>query len=220
MQNILLLMEKVLDELCSMWYYNSIVELIGWFVGFLVFLSFPSGMALIWLHMLHVPRGIFGLFIWVTKFPQASTIISKISEFDDNEMQEQWKFEKIAFHIRDNFKEYVIKEARHTQKYLFVYFIISAIWASIDFIGLFIQIILFGTSDNVYEPLFMMALVSIFVVTNLSYFLYLGTFTYRIPPKFRSDVYKAILGRGTALIERIMQGKQNNPQKRFEEAKQ
>ena len=118
-------------------------------------------------------------------------------------MNEQWTFEKISYHLKENFKNYIIKSAKDSQKFLFIYFIFSGICAVFDFIGLFTQIIMFGTKNDVFEPLFMIALVLILMATNCSYFFYIGSFTFRIPDKFRSEVLKTVMGQGSALVDRV-----------------
>ncbi|CAI2377252.1 unnamed protein product [Moneuplotes crassus] len=217
MQNILFLLEKILDELCNMCYYNSVVSLMAWIIGLLVFFAYPTGMGLIWLHVFHIPRGVFGLFLCFKKLPNVHSLIEEIGEFDEREKEEQWKFEKIANHLKDNFKNYVIKSAKSAQKFLFIYFILSAICAVFDTIGMFIQVIMFGTKDNVYEPIFMIALISVLMATNLSYFLYIGSFVYRIPGKFRKEVLKITMGQGNQLVERVTNSLKKN--KNNEEAK-
>ena len=112
-------------------------------------------MALIWLHLIHVPRGLFGLFIVMKKTPKAYEIIDQISEFDDNEMKENWNFEQMTFHIRNNFKKNISNFINDARAYFLIYFVLSAINTVIDLIGMLIQVILFGTSSNIYEPLFM-----------------------------------------------------------------
>ena len=105
MQYMLLLLEKILDEVNKLIFYISIIEILAWGLGFLWFLAYPSGMALIWFHLIHVPRGAFGLFIVMKKSPKAYEIIEEISEFDSNEMKENWNFEQMVFHVRNNFKK-------------------------------------------------------------------------------------------------------------------
>lgn len=123
-------------------------------------------MALIWLHLVHIPRGIFGLFISVKKLPKIYEILDKISAFDSKELEEQWTFEQMSFHIRDNFKNYIIKSVNDSKPFFLIYFVLSALCTVIDFLGILIQVVMFGTSDNIYEPLFMIAAVSVFIYTN------------------------------------------------------
>lgn len=210
MANLLLLLEKVIDEVTVMIFYNSVIELVAWVVGILAFFAYPSGMFLIWLHFIHIPRGVFGLIISLKKLPNASEVLSKITEFEGQDTEEQWKFEKMMFRVRDNFKNYAIKHLKGAQKFLFIYFILSVVGSLIDSIGLFIQIILFGTSDNVYEPLFMIACVSILMSTNFSYLFYILSFSYKLSDAFRKEIFKAVVGKASPLLERIVRKKVSN----------
>ena len=84
-----------------------------------------------------------------------------------------------------------------------IYFILSAVNTIIDLIGLIIQVVLFGTSSNVYEPLFMIGVIWVFTYSNSNYLFYLVSFVYRLPPQYRKDVVKAVVGKTETLVERI-----------------
>jgi hypothetical protein len=111
------------------------------------------------LHFLHIPRGIFGGFISLYKIPKVYELVDKISDFETKEMEEQWSFEQMSFHVRDNFKKYILKVGKDAQPFFLIYFVLSALCILIDGLGLLIQVVLFGTEDNIYEPLFMIATV-------------------------------------------------------------
>lgn len=122
-------------------------------------MAYPTGMALIWFHFIHVPRGLFGIFIVMKKTPKAYEIIEQISEFDQNEMKEKWNFEQIAFHLRNNFKKNISSFINDAKAYFLIYFVLSALNTVIDLIGLIIQVALFGSSTNIYEPLFLIGVI-------------------------------------------------------------
>lgn len=166
MGNLLLLMEKTVDEVNKIMFYNSIIEISIWLLGLLCFFSFPSGMMLIWLHAVHVPRGLFGLFIVIKKTPKTYDLIDSISDFDEEQMQEQWNFEKMSYHVRDNFKRHLMKILNDAKPYVLIYFVLSVICSVLDMVGLLIQVVLFGTADDIYEPLFMIAVISVLIYTN------------------------------------------------------
>lgn len=205
MQHLLWLCERVLDEVNRMIYYNSVIEILAWLLGLLLFFAYPSGLAWIWLHIVHLPRGGYGILIVLKKSPKTYDIIQSISDFDEEEMKEQWTIEKMSYHINNNFKQHLTQELNHTTSFYLIYFILSSVCTFLDFIGLLAYVILFGTSHHVYEVLVMLALWSTFIYSNFSYFLYVGTFIYRVPSKYRKDIYKAFTGRSGALIERLTQ---------------
>jgi len=200
MQHILMLVERTLDEVNTMAYFNSIIEIAAWLLGLLWFFAYPTGLGLIWLHFLHIPRGIFGGFISLYKIPKVYELVDKISDFETKEMEEQWSFEQMSFHVRDNFKKYILKVGKDAQPFFLIYFVLSALCILIDGLGLLIQVVLFGTEDNIYEPLFMIATVWVLVYTNWCYFLYIGSFGYRIPERFRKIALKAIIGKTEDLV--------------------
>lgn len=93
------------------------------------------------------------------KTPKAYEIIDQISEFDQNEMKENWNFEQMTFHIRNNFKKNISNFINDAKAFFLIYFVLSALNTVIDLIGLIIQVALFGTSTNKYEPLFLIGVI-------------------------------------------------------------
>ena len=159
MQHLLCLFEQVIDEINRMTYWNSILEMTAWVMGLLCFFAYPSGLGWIWMHIFHIPRGAVGVFFVLKKSPKTYELIDKISEFDEEQMDEKWDFEKMSFIVKDNFKHHITQTLNKVSTYFYLYFIITSICSVLDLIGLLCYVIIFGTSDDVYEPLYMLATV-------------------------------------------------------------
>ena len=195
--------ERIIEEFNSLMYYNSIIEICTWFVAFLVFLSYPSQMAYIWMHILHLFRGGYGLYLVLKKTPKTYDLIDSISEVHDDQLEEHWGFEKMAKHIRDNFKKYMIDLLSKDKKFYIIYVIITWLNMVFDTIGFLIQLIRFGKKGNEYSDLFMLAVVIIFLYTIFNYAFWVLTFYFRIEPKYRKDTIRAGLGFAEGLKGRI-----------------
>jgi hypothetical protein len=160
-------------------------------------------MAYIWMHMLHVPRGIFGVYLVIFKTPKTYELIESISDFNQSELEEHWGFEKMAQHIRENFKKHLVNLLTENRKFFVGYAILSYVCFLLDLIGLLIQLIRFGSDGDEYSDLFMLAVVIIFLYTVLSYLVWVTTFYFRIEPKYRRDAMKAGLGYANGLKDRV-----------------
>lgn len=114
-------------------------------------------MAYIWMHIFHIPRGIFGIYLVLKKSPKTHDLIESISDFSQNQLDEHWGFEQMAYHIQDNFKKHLIIILTESKMYFFIYFILSGVNTGLDLIGFLIQLIRFGSKGNEYSDLFMMA---------------------------------------------------------------
>lgn len=117
--------ERIVEEFNSLMYYNSIIEIAAWVVGFLCFLSYPSEMGIIWMHILHVGRGGYGIWMVIKKTPKNYDLIESISEVHDDQLEEHWGFEKMAKHIRDNFRKHMIDLLSKDKKFYIAYVVLS-----------------------------------------------------------------------------------------------
>jgi hypothetical protein len=156
-------------------------------------------MGFIWMHMLHPIRGVYGLFLVIKKTPKTYELIESISDFNDDQLDEHWGFEKMAKHVRDNFKKHMINLLSKDKNFFICYAIFSWINIMLDLIGFLIQLIRFGTSGDEYSDLFMMAVVIIFIYTILNYFFWMFSFYIRIEPKYRKDAMRAAMGFSSGL---------------------
>ena len=106
-------------------YYNSILEIATWIVGLLCFFSYPSQIGFIWLHIFHVGRGVFGIYLVFWRSPKTFELIESISDFTDEQLNEHWGFEQMSQHVRDNFKKHFLKILGQYQLFFLIYFLVS-----------------------------------------------------------------------------------------------
>ena len=64
----------VLFELSSAMFWGSFIELCFFFTTFVLFLTSPATIAPVWLHILHVPRGVLGGLL-VYKMPNTHNML-------------------------------------------------------------------------------------------------------------------------------------------------
>mmetsp|Transcript_22993 Transcript_22993/g.25538 ORF Transcript_22993/g.25538 Transcript_22993/m.25538 type:complete len:191 (+) Transcript_22993:343-915(+) len=151
-------------------------------------------MGFIWMHILHLVRGAYGIFLVIKKTPKTYDLIESISEVQNDQLEEHWGFEKMAKHIRDNFRKYLINILSEDRRFFIVYVILTWINMVINCIDFLIQLIRFGTDGDEYSDLFMIAVVIIFLYTIFNYFFWVMTFYFRIEPKYRKDAMRAGMG--------------------------
>ena len=66
----------VLFELSSAMFWVSFVEIVFFFTTFVLFLTSPSTIASVWLHILHIPRGLLGGLL-VFKMPNTHDMLAE-----------------------------------------------------------------------------------------------------------------------------------------------
>ena len=155
------------------------------------------------MHMLHIFRGGYGLFLVFKKTPKTFDLIDSISEVNDAQLDEHWGFEKMAKHIRDNFKKHLIDLLSVDRKFFMIYAVLSWVSMLLDIIGFLVQLIRFGTSGDEYSDLFMLAVTILFLYTIFNYFFWVCTFYFRIEPKYRKDAMRAGMGFANGLKGRL-----------------
>ncbi|CAI2375694.1 unnamed protein product [Moneuplotes crassus] len=207
--------DRIMEEFNSLLYYNSIIEIAAWVIGFLCFISYPSQMGIIWMHILHLGRGGYGLFLVIKKTPKNYDLIESISEVHNDQLDEHWGFEKMAKHIRDNFRKHLIDLLTKDKKFYLIYVIVSWVAMLLDMIGFLVQLIKFGTSGDEYSDLFMLGVTIIFLYTLFNYFFWVITFYFRIEPKYRKDAMRAGMGFANGLKSRIQENYHNYKGKMF-----
>lgn len=195
--------ERILEEFNGMIYYNSVIEIITWIVGLICFFSYPSQMGWIWLHMLHIPRGVLGIYMVLKKTPKTYDLIENISDFQKDQLEEHWGFEKMSKHVRENFKKHIVNVLKGARTFYVTYFALSWINFALDCIGMLVQLIRFGSDGDEYSDLFMLAANIIFMYTFLSYAIWTFTFSFRLAPAYRKEAMKAAMGLTDGLVNKV-----------------
>lgn len=146
------------------------------------------------MHLLHLARGGFGLYLVIKVTPKSYSLIESISDFNKDQLNEHWGFEEMAKHIRDNFKKQLVNILSESRKMYIIYFVITWINTTVDMIDFLVQLIRFGTNGSEYSVMAMLAVVIVFLFTVLSYLFWVITFFFRVEPKYRREAIKAALG--------------------------
>ena len=105
--NTLVTFEETLSSMVSIFYWVSLMEITLWAVGLLVFFFHPVQMAIIWLYLLHIPKGALGLFMVIKFAPTSYDMIDSISEFPDTDVH--LSFQEIGDHINKSFKTKMVQ---------------------------------------------------------------------------------------------------------------
>lgn len=90
--DLLLKFENILSEMLSIFYWNSLLELWMWGVGFFVFFFHPVQMAIIWVFIAHIAKGVIGLVMVFKISPTSYEMIEAISEFPNAENNQHMSF--------------------------------------------------------------------------------------------------------------------------------
>jgi len=142
------------NSFMRMIYGISILELLLWFVAFLLFISNPSTYFLVWILICHVGRGILGLLL-IANFPKTYEILENLSKnpnFDED---------KILDMVQDQLKETFSNRFAENKTKLLIYLVLSCLCLVIDFILFFIQLFL---NQNYYA---LMHISFVFIISVL-----------------------------------------------------
>ena len=123
------------NSFMRMIYGISILELLLWFVSFLLFCTSPSTYFLVWVIIFHVGRGLLGI-ILIGHFPKTYEILENLSKnpnFDE---------EKILDMVQDQLKETFTTRFAENKTKLVIYLILSCLCLIVDFIIFWIQMFL------------------------------------------------------------------------------
>ncbi len=127
------------NSFMRMIYGISILELLLWFVAFLLFCSSPTTYYLVWAIIFHVGRGILGL-ILITNFPKTYEILENLSK------NPNFEEDRILDMIQEQLKETFSARFTENKTKLVTYLVFSCLCLVIDFIIFWVQ--MFNNNDN------------------------------------------------------------------------
>lgn len=153
--------EIKLNSLMNMIYSNSMSEIGIWFIGLILFLFSSKTLYLIWILIIHVARGIFGLIILST-MPKTYEVIENLYQKDNIDEKE------LPQMIKDEIKGAFMKRWADNKNKLFWYFIVSISCIVVDLIILIVQIVLFGNETYFIMETCMMLIMIIFLSMTLN----------------------------------------------------
>ena len=144
-------------------------------------------MYLIWVLIVHVIKGAFGILL-LNKMPKTFEIIENVAKnpnFDESKIIELIKKE-----IKDSF---MIKWEENKCKF-FLYFISTALCLFIDLLIFLIQAFKFGQEEWLLMQTCMLFTIIIFIITDVIYFLWYFTLQFIFPKEILDPIQKAVLG--------------------------
>ena len=175
------------NSLIRLIYNTSIFEIALWIVGFLLFISSPKDMYLIWILIVHIAKGVIGI-ILLNKMPKTYEIMENVARnpnFDENKI-----IELIEKEIKDFF---MIKWEENKNKF-FIYLISTIACLVIDLIIFIAQVSAFGKDEWLLMQTCMLFTILIFIITDVIYFLWFFTLQFTFPPEIMIPIKKAIFG--------------------------
>lgn len=186
------------NSLIRLIYNTSIFEIALWIVGFLLFISSPKDMYLIWILIVHIAKGAIGI-ILLNKMPKTYEIMENVAKnpnFDENKI-----IELIEKEIKDFF---IIKWEENKNKFL-LYLASTIICLAIDLIIFIAQVSAFGKDEWILMQTCMLFTILIFIITDVIYFLWFFTLQFTFPPEIMIPIKKAIFGSITDLSSLVKQ---------------
>ncbi len=146
------------NSFMRMIYGTSILEILLWFVGFLLFCSSPKTYYLIWVVIFHVGRGILGI-ILIINFPKTYEILENLSK--NPNFEEYRILDMVQIQLKDTFAN---RFAENKTK-LVTYLIFSCLCLVIDFIIFWVQMFNNNCNYALMQVSFMF-IISVFLGKN------------------------------------------------------
>lgn len=162
--------EMALYQTQSILYIQSVMEIALWFALFILFCKVPTMLGTIWLAVLHVPRGIFGLII-LKRLPKSHEIVENIDLSDIP--QSEMSIEKVEHKVRTSLSAQLIQAGEKLHKLWLVYFILSVVANLMDFINFIIAYRWFSVEGHEHSDLVMLFATLGFMAFNAFYLMWI-----------------------------------------------
>lgn len=193
---------------------SNMGEIAIWFLTIILYGNTPKGLpqlkngdkteqysnALIWFHIIHVFRAIFGI-IMIYKLPRSVTFVEKINQISDE------KLEKTIFNdlIRETFFFDVTEKIRTYKIIIFVYFSLTILNFVFDFIDFLI--ILANLSDAISNSKVIMLsyilAAVLYLVIDFTYLSWVGHLKYVFPREYLKPLDSIYTGFVTNLMVKL-----------------
>ena len=192
------------NSFMKMVYSTSLLEISLWIVGLLLFISNPSKFYLIWVLLLHLFKGIFGLII-LSNMPKTYEIMDGLYK------KENVDEDKVIDMIETIMKETFLVRWNENKTKLFIYFLFTILCLITDCVIFFVQLFLFGFSNYYLTQVAIMFIIIIFFVSDIIYFLWFVTLRFTFPSFMVSPINNAIIGSMMDLKEMFFKMFRRNP---------
>lgn len=175
------------NSLVRLLYYSSILEISLWIIGFLLFIVSPSEMYLVWLLIIHVGKGIFGI-ILLSSFPKTFDIMEGVAQ-DPNFAED-----KIVDMIKKEINSSFLTQWEMNKTRFFTYVILTLCCCVIDVIIFIVQVAKWGNDEWILNQTCMLLTIVIFLLGDVVYFLWFFTLQFSLPDDIVGPIKKALFG--------------------------
>ena len=175
------------NSLIRLIYNTSLFDISLWVLGFLLFIASPKDMYLIWILIVHIGKGVVGLYL-LDKIPKTYEVLENVAKnpnVDENKIMDLLKKE-----LKDSFIE---KWNQNKTKFL-AYLISTCVCLIIDLIIFIIQISVFAKDEWLLMQIFMLFTIEGFKGITADSGLWFFTLEFTFPPEILKPIKKAIFG--------------------------
>jgi hypothetical protein len=148
--------EIKINSLVKLIYTTSLFEVFLWIVGFLLFMEAPGELYLIWVLVIHIAKGVLGLYL-LNKMPKTYEIIENLSK--SNNLEENNLVDLISVQVKDTF----VNRWNENKKILLLYLIATISSLFIDIIIFIVQIALFGNRQKFIMETILLTITFVFI---------------------------------------------------------
>jgi hypothetical protein len=161
-------LEIKIHEFIDVVRFSNQSEISLWILSIVLYFNSPNNYSnyLVWFHLFHVLRGIFGMIIML-KLPRTYNIVESMNV--DNTQMETMLFNDI---VRDVVNREVVEKLKNIKKSLIFYFVLTFINLTIDTIDFFICLTNVEKTDisNNYKIIYLTFLIISFLYLGINYF--------------------------------------------------
>ena len=175
------------NSLIRLIYYTSLFELGLWFVGFLLFISSPKDMYLVWFLLVHIIKGVLGLKL-LYNMPRTYEIMENVAK--NPNFQEDIIIELIQKQINEVF----IQKWEDNKNKFFGYMVSTIVCVIIDFIIFIAQVAGFGRDEWILMQTCILTIIVVFIVSDVIYFLWFITLKFTFPEEILQHIQQAVFG--------------------------
>lgn len=197
--------EILFNSLIKLISRTSLFELGFWVFGFFLFIASSSDMWLIWLLVLHIFKGVYGILL-LEAIPKTQDIIETVANKPNVEE------DKILELIQEEIKNSFMDKWTNNKGKFFCYCISTIISVFIDIIIFIVQIAAFGKDEWILMQTCMLFIMLVFIISDIIYFLWFFTIKFSLSEDIYDAVRKAIFGSVTDLKSLVLSKfKRSNP---------
>lgn len=151
-------MEMHYEFFTNILYWTSIMEIVVWFISFIIFCTDTSEFGIIWALILHVPRGVIG-FLILKYIPSSFQVIENLEDTQNDSL------DVVQEKLLTNFVELLKENEPKMKPFLITYLALTGANLLIDIIIFFYLIVTWGEVGYQHLNVVALALLVIFLST-------------------------------------------------------